>query len=99
MTDAPEINVDELLRNGWTYKDFTSWVREETFLWLLEQMGDDNVKILACSHRTDWPDGPWMRGQILISDEGRKRLLATDLTQAPGIDRGPPQGETDGHQR
>lgn len=98
MTGTTAIDVDALLRAGWTYKDFTSWVREPLFHWVLEQIGEDNVKILACSRRSDWLDGPWMRGQILISDEGRKRLAAADITQAPGIDRGPPQGEADGHQ-
>lgn len=87
-TAQPErLDMDALLRAGWAYRDFSKWVRGTTFNWLLEQIGQDNVKILAMTKRTDWPDGPWMRAQILISENGRMRLAAADLSTAPGLDR------------
>lgn len=86
MSLGPAIDIDAMLRAGWQYKDFTGWVREVLFNWLMEQIGAENVKILASSKRTDWPDGPWMRAQILISDEGRERLAAADMSKAPGLD-------------
>lgn len=93
-------DVNETLRkgshNGWNYRDFPSWVRPELWDWLMETMGEDNVRIIALTSRMISGE-PWVRGQILISDEGRYRLAKADRSKAPGISHDatpPPQDST-----
>lgn len=44
--NADQLNVDELLKTGWSLRDIP-WTDKEDFIDIMEVIGDENVKFMA----------------------------------------------------
>src|SRR5574343_217418 len=69
---TPAADVDRLMAEGWAYKDI-QLMPAAAWEILMDGLGSDNIRVLACTIRTLDGGAEWRRGQVLISAEGRKR--------------------------
>lgn len=63
----------ELKAQGWVYRDMPGRCTPDAWKLLLSIIGDGNYRILIMSQgRAD--DGPWVRGQMVISPLGMENM-------------------------
>lgn len=62
--------------DGWAYVDPPARFSPERWDELLAIFGDGNYVFLAVSRGVDRAGGEWIRGQLLVSPEGWRRLEA-----------------------
>lgn len=74
LPEQPKLDIDGLLNQGWTLKD-TSLYTPETFLKVLDVVGEGNYHFLTfATYRTK--DGiELVRGQTLISPKGKQNCI------------------------
>lgn len=74
---------ETLVADGWVYRDMAVVMSPEMWNRLLSIIGDGECRILAMSEGVR-ADGPWVRGQLLISPTGMENMTAYAATKRAG---------------